>query len=123
VRACTWERWKTNFHGWMFFSLFFYCAGQSENCRLAVGRASSYVGRAFNFVESVGMWRSKITLQLGRLNDFATWSSNLAESENAVELLYEKVGCLENRCNTVKRTNTVAQPLRERFQKLKTVVH
>jgi hypothetical protein len=36
--------------------------------------------------------------------------------------VYEKVGFLENRCNTVKKADTVAQPLRERFQKLKTVV-
>jgi hypothetical protein len=35
---------------------------------------------------------------------------------------YEKVGFLENRCNTVKKADTVAQPLRERFQKLKTDV-
>jgi hypothetical protein len=37
-------------------------------------------------------------------------------------VLHEKVGFLENRCNTVKKADTVAQPLRERFQKLKTVV-
>jgi hypothetical protein len=37
-------------------------------------------------------------------------------------LLYEKVRFLENRCNTVKKADTVVQSLRERFQKLKTVV-
>jgi hypothetical protein len=37
-------------------------------------------------------------------------------------LLYEKVRFLENRCNTVKKADTVVQSLWERFQKLKTVV-
>jgi hypothetical protein len=33
-----------------------------------------------------------------------------------------KMAFLENRCNTLKKADTVALPLRDRFQKLKTVV-
>jgi hypothetical protein len=49
-------------------------------------------------------------------------AASLYRARAVSELLYEKVGFLENRCNTVKKADTVAQPLRERFQKLKTVV-
>jgi hypothetical protein len=35
-------------------------------------------------------------------------------SPSLLYVLYEKVGFLENRCNTVKRADTVVQPLMDR---------